>query len=269
MKVLHVWNTAGVGSIIAKTMDKLYGSESWVVMRKKFDPFGVTTYGECWDYNGKIFVLKALLKTRKYDLIHVHSLDRIIPFLKFLYPKKIIVLHYHGSDIRGRWSERKRFWCKADAILVSTKELLEGSPKCVIYMPNPVDTDLFNPKHTASQPNTAFHMRYFADDLAEEYAEKYGLKLHIHDRNKNPIPHKKLAGVLCDFGYYIDVKRVSVDCKIGKCLSKIGLEALACGLKVIDRDGELIHGLPLEHKSENVVKRIYEVYKNMKEVKQK
>jgi len=37
LKVLHIWNTAGVGSIIAKYMDKTFGTESWVIMRKRFD----------------------------------------------------------------------------------------------------------------------------------------------------------------------------------------------------------------------------------------
>lgn len=263
MKVLHIWNIGGCGSIIAKYMDKLYATKSWVVTRKKFDPFGVTRYGECWDCNGKLFTLKALWKARRYDLIHVHAFDRIIPFLKILHPNKPIVLHYHGSDIRERWNERKRLWYKADALLVSTKDLLEGAPKDVIYIPNPVDTDLFHPKHTASQPNTAFHMKYFADDLAEEYAEKHGLKLHMHDSVENPIPYQKVADVLCDFGYYIDVKRVDLDFKVGECLSKIALQALACGLKVINCKGAIIEGLPPEHQPEDVVAKLFKIYESI------
>ena len=37
MKVLHIWNTSGVASIIAKFMDKLFDTKSLVVHRKAFD----------------------------------------------------------------------------------------------------------------------------------------------------------------------------------------------------------------------------------------
>jgi hypothetical protein len=49
LKILHIWNTAGVGSVIAKFMDSMYPTESQVVMRKEFDKFGFTTLGEVWD----------------------------------------------------------------------------------------------------------------------------------------------------------------------------------------------------------------------------
>ena len=44
LKVLHIWNTAGVGSIIAKYMDKIYGTKSRVVMRKSFDKFDLSPF---------------------------------------------------------------------------------------------------------------------------------------------------------------------------------------------------------------------------------
>jgi hypothetical protein len=60
MRVLHVCNTAGVASVIAKYMDRLFGTESLVVWRKVFDPYGLTTYGELWDCGAKEFALKCL-----------------------------------------------------------------------------------------------------------------------------------------------------------------------------------------------------------------
>jgi len=49
------------------------------------------------------------------------------------------------------------------------------------------------------------------------------------------IPHQTGSNseVLCQYEYYIDVKRAD-DGKIGLALSKTGLKALACNLKVID-----------------------------------
>lgn len=43
MRILHVWNTAGVASVIAKFMDRLLGTKSLVVHRRAFDLFSVTT----------------------------------------------------------------------------------------------------------------------------------------------------------------------------------------------------------------------------------
>ena len=63
---------------------------------------------------------------------------------KFLYPKKPIILHYHGSRIRGKAKERRKYYQKADSIIVSTSDLLETLPDAT-YIPNPVDTELFKP----------------------------------------------------------------------------------------------------------------------------
>ena len=157
MKVLHIWNTAGVASIIAKYMDKIYGTKSWVIMRKRYDKFGITTYGECWNYRAKIFKWRALWEARKYDIIHVHAFDEIVPDLKVLY-RKPVVLHYHGSNIRGKWNVRRKFWSKADAILYSTRDLKdEDTPEHAMWLPNPVDIEIFYPR-CKYKPETAFHL---------------------------------------------------------------------------------------------------------------
>ena len=95
MKILHIWNTAGVASIIAKYMDKLFGTVSSVVMRKRYDKFGLTTYGELWDYPASVFKLRCLIRARKFDIIHIHSCDELVPSIRRRYPEKKIVLHYH------------------------------------------------------------------------------------------------------------------------------------------------------------------------------
>ena len=40
------------------------------------------------------------------------------------------------------------------------------------------------------------------------------------------------------------------------------MEALACGCKVMNWKGEIIEGLPEEHKVENVVDRLLEIYED-------
>jgi|Deesub1362B_J571_1020462.scaffolds.fasta_scaffold07581_2 hypothetical protein len=258
MRVLHIWNTAGVASTLAKWQKKLFGWDTWVVTRKNFDKFGLTIYGETWNTLAKVFKAKILLLSRKYDIIHVHSLDEIVPLLKKIYRKKPVVLHYHGTDIRNLWKEKSNRWSKADLLLVSTPDLLERAPKHAIYLPSPIDTDLFKPLRLHND-NTALYIEYNARDLAEFYAEKYGLKLTIHDRSSDPIPYSQMSKFLNEFSWYIDTRR-DKNGNLLKNLSKTALEALACGLKVIEWDGKILNELPDNHKPEQVVKKLRDLY---------
>lgn len=264
MKILHVCNTAGVGSIIAKFMDKLFSTESLVVQRRASDPFGLTTYGELWDCGAKMFTLKCLLRARRFDIVHVHYFDKIIPFLKFLYPKKPVVVHYHGDDIRDKWSSKRKYWSKTNLILYSTLDLLDDkTPERAVHLPNPVDTEVFHFCSVKRKPKTAFHFSYYADDLAEKYAEKFGLELTIYNwRNEGKIPYLKLPEVLCQYEYYIDVKRDSEGRAI-PALSKVGLEALACGLKVVTWNGDLIEKLPKENDPVVVARKLWALYQKI------
>jgi len=256
MSILHIWNTAGVASVIAKYMDRLFGTRSLVVHRRAFDPFSSTTYGELWDCGAKLFALRCLLLARKFDIVHIHSLDKLVPYLKLLYPGKPIVLHYHGSDIRGKWLQKRKYWSKADAILYSTPDLLDNeTPRNAVYMPNPVDTDLFHPpSEDKRRQNSVLAFVYHLDkNKAYAYAKKYGLSVDFLER---AIPYRDMPSKLNEYEYYIDQTEIP-------SLSKTALEALACGLKVIRWDGEIVDKLPEEHRPEKVVRRIWEIYQQL------
>ncbi len=262
MKILHIWNTAGVGSIIAKYMDRIHDTNSWLVHRRDLDKYGLTTFGELWVSGAKTFTLKCLIEARKYDIIHIHSFDRIVPLLKLIYSKKLIVLHYHGSEIRDQWIKKRKYWEKADLVFYSTPDLLDSeTPESASYIPNPVDLDLFTASKSERAQGTAAHFSYRADDLARGYAVNYGLKLEIYDKNKHgSMPHVNVPEFLRRFEYYIDVKRDPDGDLFTIPLSKTALEALACGLKVINWEGKEIDGLPIENNPKNVVKMIFEKY---------
>jgi len=253
MKVFHVGDVAGVACVIAKYMDKMFGTESLVVTRKVFDKYSLMTYGEAWDCGSKVFTVKCLWLARKFDIVHVHDFDKFVPLLKFFYRCKPVVLHYHGSRIRGRWKERKKYWNKADVLLYSVKDVeSENMPETAIWMPNPVDTEFFKPLNVNREPNSALSIDTYLDkEKALQYALKHNLKLTV---KKADIPYKLMPSLLNRFEYYIDVKTT------GFSMSKTGLEALACGCKVINYHGEIVDRLPDEHKPEHVVSELMETY---------
>jgi glycosyltransferase involved in cell wall biosynthesis len=262
VKILHIGNTAGVGSVIAKYMDRLFGTDSLVVARRVSDPVGFTTYGELWNTGSKMFTLRCLLIARKFDVVHVHYFDKIIPYLKLLYSKKPVVMHYHGDDIREKWKLKSKYWRKADAVLYSTLDLNEtDTPRHAMHLPNPVDTEIFYPCHKKPEPGTAFHLFYHANELAQTYARENGLRLTIHDwRNEDRIPHEKLPEILCKYEYYIDARRGQDRALLRVPLSKTALEALACGLKVITWSGSVVYELPPENYPEGASKRALSIY---------
>ena len=265
MKILHVLNTAGVGSVIAKFMDERFGTESRVITRKAHDLYGLTTYGETRSDGFWMFYLKMVLEAGKYDIVHLHDRDILIPPLKVLYPNKPIVLHYHGTKIRGVWEKRRRYWKNADSILVSTIDLLEGAPKETFHLPNPVDTSIFKAEYDDTPEGEALYFKYDADDIAERLAKKFGMSLTTHDRRKKPIAYRDMPGHLKRFKALVDVKR---DVKGNilypeNTMSKTALEALACGLKVITYQGEMIERLPERNNPYNVVEEVYQIYKEI------
>ena len=272
MKIFHMWNTAGVGSLIAKYTSKYCGVESDVTYMKYWDHFGLTSIGTAYDYGYKRSLALARMAyhltnfIRSYegwDILHIHDMDRYLFPFKFIHPWIPKIIHYHGTRIRDRWDDRKNLWKYADRILVSTPDLLDGAPSDATYIPNTYDDDLFNPEINTNKIPKALHVSYFADDIAQEYAENQGIELVIHDREKNPLPHDKFAELINTYAYYIDVKRdVETKSYILEGTSITGLEALAAGATVIDWKGDLNKGVPNENKPVNFARKIMEVYEN-------
>ena len=251
MRVLHVWEVSS--TTISTFMDRIYGTRSAVLCREKYDPYGHNTttpnlQGSVFEFYGD-----AVLWASRADIVHIHSRDRLAPMVKRL--KKPVVMHYHGSDIRGKWQERRKRWEKADALMVSTPDLLEGAPENAVYLPNPVNTDLFHPDAVEHARDSAVHFSKGADDLATEIARENELPLIIV---KQRIMRRDMPPLLRNYTHLVDVKRSS-DGEVLRARSLLALEALACGLQVLSPDG-VVKGLPEEHRPENVVKTLYELY---------
>jgi hypothetical protein len=255
--VLQVWNTSGVASVIAKFSDRAYGTRSTVITRKKMDRAGLTTYGRAYDDGAKVFFARALLMARKYDIVQVQALDRIVPWLKRIYPSKPVLMQYLGTDIQDKWKEKEPRWSHADKVTYCTPNLGKGAPAEALYVPIPVDTDLFHPLGGPRDPDSALSFRYGMDAEAEEAANSRSLKLTMLDRWT--VPHHDMPALLSRYAYYIDMRRPPGYIE-ARSVGKAALEALASGCKVIDWSGKIVEGLPKENDPVEVARRWHDLY---------
>lgn len=253
MRILHVGDIAGVASAIARHVP----AKSTIITDKPLAWGGQKAIAA---YSLNLFRVIPLALAPFYDIVHVHGSEGIGLAIKKLRPQKPVIVHFHGTDIRGKWKEKSRYYNRADKVLVATPDLLQGAPPEVEYLPNPIETDLFYDlgRHA---PKTAFTFSYGANKEAQKLAVGLGLELEIHDRTAAPIPHIELMKVFNRFEYYIDLKH-SYGHKL-EGISRSALEALACGCKVIRYDGAIVEGLPKEHRPESVASRMMAIYESV------
>ena len=268
MKILHIWDAAGVASVISKWQRKMLGHETKVIKNSKHDHLGITKF-----YDGTMiknkwwFVALSIIEARKYDIIHCHDAWFVVIPIKLLYPKKLLVMHYHGSLVRNNIKPvLRKIWEKfTDIILVSTPDLLDFEyDKAPMYIPNPVDTELFHPVEIPKNGKVFSSLKRNSDpDRITEMIRDMGIKGTI-DLQKNEIgytngiPYHNFPGKLSQYEYYADI--IIMADKICKAHSMCGLQAMSMGLKVIDWDSIIHTGLPDRHTPENVTMFVEKAY---------
>ena len=266
MKVLHICNTAGVGGYLAEFMAKYYEIKSLVLITGRGDPYGLSTeFVKNLDCKYKEFFVRCWLKGLFFDIIHIHGEDKTLKILKqtLPYKNKKIIIHYHGSDIRGRWEEKKHRWKYADKILVSTPDLLEGAPEGTEYLPNVIDEKICGLyRKRSKEKDSCFHVYHEASDIALDYFHRYGVQLIIHHAKTEPLNHFDFLERLSRYEYYVDAKKR--EGKILEAMSLTGLEALFMGVKVIKWDGTLISDFPVQHRSCNVASKLKRIYEDLR-----
>jgi glycosyltransferase involved in cell wall biosynthesis len=277
LRILHVMNPAGVPMTIAK-YQALIGFHTMVLARKSLDPF---SFAEAYrnvryvfpDRASTIYALSILLSPF-YDILHVHAADKVAYMVKLVNRKSRVVLHYHGSDIRGRWRERRVYWSKVDKVIVSTPDLLDGAPEGVTYVPNPVDTELFKPYGGERRPKgllivkwRRFHQYKHIKHLADELARQYGIEYDVRFSDLEPVKYIDMPKLLNQYEWFLDIHHgFGEEDRVLKALSLTGLQALACGCKVITPwSNKYLIGLPEEHKPLNVVNRLLKIYRELLE----
>lgn len=263
MNILHIWDQAGVACILAKHHRQM-GHKVRILKRAGYDPFGISQfYGEpLLDMDGKAFLKYAVKEAGDYDVIHVHTLYKVIPDLRKKYRDKKLVLHYHGSEARDRKGDPVRAEAeeKADAIVGSTADLKDFVDN-IVHVPNPVDTEHFAPGDGSN--GKAFTIKTPRGDAqwVLDYLKSNGIDLQVDviDREANPIPYAQVPSFLRQYKTYVDIKYI--DGRLLHAMSKTGLESLACGLSVLDHELKYLHGLPDEHKPETAAGMTLGIYK--------
>jgi hypothetical protein len=301
MKVLHINDQAGVSCILAKYQLR-NGIESKVLSNNIIDKFGILKFYK--DYVKVVkpidFVDYCIAEAKDADIIHIHSNEILVfKIRKAFGNSKKILLHYHGTDIRGldkKNSEnsilqnikdkkkllireiKNRMWLikrgyyksfsmeaqnLANEILVATPDLSSLLPNAK-YLPNPVDLDHFSRRNNNEQKyNTnALTIHTETGDIQKtlEYCKTNNINLKINVYDRTKKP--LLYEEIPNFlkKYDIYVDIRIVNGKILENYSKTALESLACGLKVLNYKLEYLDRLPEIHNPVNVVNNLQNIY---------
>jgi len=293
MRILHVFEQAGVSGLLAREQRKL-GHVADVAMMDGYDGFKQSSFYGCriigihqipWRarvlwlkkirFIGRfvrlvnntvrklVFCIYVAEIARFYDVIHIHSFY----WTSFLMPRdKPKVFHFHGDDIRRKPSFRSKYtrwitslwlWVNRHrTFYVSTPDMLEDLPRAV-WIPNVADPELFKPfRHKENGKAVYFHNWHERScSRAFRLAREHGWDLTVVDRmqKESMIMFEDMPGFLGQFSFLIDRANI-------KSLSKTALEALACGLVVVNHEDQLVVSLPKCYNQEKVVGQVMKIY---------
>jgi len=237
MKILMVGDCAYVGYELARALRK----RGYIVEHITFAHYSKTKY---------LKALKTLitLPFKKCDLIHAHYLrfPAYAALFASLLTGKPFIVHCHGSDVRDKRLNWLQKLClrKAKQVIISTPSLQPYLPDAV-WLPNPVGPefhDLGTPKKGAV---------YF------KHKKDWGLpqfpSYTIRERDQ---AYADMPKVLNQYEYVLNYHFGNFTHN----LSKLSLEALRCGCKVVVGPGEVIEKLPAIHEVDNVASRLEKIY---------
>jgi len=264
MRILHIWDIGGDSYLLAKYQKKI-GHKTEVIKREGYNPYGIVEF-----YGGKEqktilsvgeFYLNVLLKSRNFDIIHIHCIYKLVPFLRKFYPKKKIILHYHGSDCRMTPPQKRLKAEKmSNIVLLSTPDLKKYVPDGK-YVPNPIDTEHFKQKTPKSTKAFTILVRENKLETIKNFLSKnnYDVEFDVVNADQSPIRYANMPNLFSQYGTYIDLK-FSFDGKIIPAMSNTGRQALAQGLTVLNYELKLIDEFPSQFEPTNVVSVIEKIY---------
>jgi hypothetical protein len=289
---LHILDAAGVACIYSK-YQQMQGHDAKVIWNKDVaDKYGIYDFYKDYLINvtyGK-FTETCIQEGETADVIHVHGyIDILFALREKFHRQKKIILHYHGTDIRGLKKQElphrsllsdtmiklKMFYRKkighiraqklADAVCVSTPDLLP-LVRNGIHIPIPIDIEHFSPKNNSKGDlKDAFTINSEVTNIqrAMDLCKKNQINLNIEviDRTKNPILYANIPDFIRGYRTYVDIRYVNDI--ILENLSSTALQSLACGLNVLDYKLQFRRGLPTEHDAVNVASQLSKIYSHL------
>jgi len=285
MKVIHLGNQANVAATLVEALNRIEGVDAKCYNVKGYhhQGFGGTIYqpvlcsstaGVEW-FNMINEISSELMSA---DIIHVHASYLTASHLRGLCCDNI-VLHFHGSEIRNKYSGPLVLGVEAaDLVLYSTKDL-EKSVKRYRYkskpmwLPNPVDKRVFKPikpycdnrKHCVLYFRTVTEPLGASNRMVSLIEEKLGVPVEIIIREENWVPYDEMSELLNKYEYFLN--DLSGDAE----LSYTSLQMLATGGKAITtsidmiKDGEfnVISEFDETHDADTIAKVLHEEYKKI------
>lgn len=292
MRVLHILDAAGVACIYSKYQRKQGHDAKVIWNRDVSDKYGIYDFYKDYLINVTYekFTETCLQEAESADVIHVHGYIDILFELRKNSTDKKIILHYHGTDIRGLKRQElphrsllsdtmiklKMLYRKkighikaqklADAVCVSTPDLLSLVRSDSIHIPIPIDTEHFSPNTDSKRElkdaftiNSEVTNIQRALDLCNE--NQISLKIDVIDRTKNPIMYSAIPDFIRGYKNYVDIRYVNDI--ILENLSSTALQSLACGLSVLDYELQFRRTLPREHDAVNVASQLSKIYTSL------
>jgi len=200
-------------------------------------------------------LFEAIKQSHKFNIIHIHSVSKVIPIFKTLGKK--VILHCHGSDIM---ENKMKFLNKADHVIYNSKDMEQKLEHIEnkTYLPNFIDTELFRPikdgKGSLIIVSNNLDKKKTLENLPNDIV--------VYDLDKSPrIKYFNMSEFLNQYKTYFDQKVTSYGLYC-KAFSLTGLQALACGLFVI-HNGKLFNELPLEATPKYYICQLRRIYEQL------
>lgn len=250
-RFLHLFSMAGIAEMMCK-----YGAGDKVLQLDNLDPFGFTEhYGVTEKFSDvNDLIRRAIELEPEYDYVIIHD------FVEFKYhftPSKLIFV-FHGSKLRNMAQKDIDKYSKWPCY-ITTQDLWEQMPNAT-YLPNMVDLELFyDIKYEPEEKRTYLCINRKNDRkfIEKRIRERYPDIEYFERNNNNFIRYQDMPDFLTQYTDYVDIKFTYDDPpRTLPYPSCTGLQALALGMDVHDKDGNLLdRKLLIVHGAKYVVER--------------
>ena len=238
MRILHVENTAGVPSILAKAQRA--AGHQVAVMETYWKPITFPHDIELY-YTGNVLhdirnIRKVSRECIDFDIVHVHgglNRKRLDVLSMHIIHRKPLVVHYHGSETRMGYGMAYRSHARAK--IVSRPDLLKYHDDAV-FIPNPVESVPCCPFERDKEP-TVVHITnkrsFKGTDLVIEAMEelaKEGVRFRFELVESQP--HNVVLEKICGSHILID-QVLQLSEELPSVIGMVSLEAMIRGKAVI------------------------------------